>query len=128
MYINTNKKYYIHLYIYIYILLIKILHLESNPLKSIMVVWRLGVVSLINRGTGLHTRNQHFRNHRGFSVALSQWTFSGMFRHNFTFSSIFQRIVTFPAYVHWNCPINCQWNCPMDFHFCDFWCVICCPE
>ena len=24
--------------------------------------------------------------------------------------------------------IDCQWHFPTEFHFCDCWCVICCPE
>ena len=36
------------------------------------------------------------------------------------FSGIFQRIVS--------CPMDFQWHFPMDFHICDFWCVIFCPR
>ena len=41
---------------------------------------------------------------------------------------IFQRIDTFPVDFHWNFPMDVQWHFPMEFHFCDFWCVIVCPD
>ena len=70
------------------------------------------------RGKILHTRNRHFRNHRGFSV---------VFCNGFSlFSGSFQRIVTFPMDVHWIFPMDFQWNFPMEFHFGDFWRVIFC--
>ena len=28
----------------------------------------------------------------------------------------------------WHFPMDFQWHFPMEFHFCDFWCVILCPE
>ena len=46
-----------------------------------------------HRGERLHTRNQHLRNHRGFSVIFSNG-FSGIFQHKFT----------------------SQWYCPNDCH------------
>ena len=44
------------------------------------------------------------------------------------FSCIFQRIVTFPVDVHWNVRMDFQRHVPMEFHVCDFWRVIFCPE
>ena len=43
-------------------------------------------------------------------------------------SGIFQRIVTFPVDNYWKFPMDFQWRFPMELHFCDFWCVIFCPE
>ena len=43
-------------------------------------------------------------------------------------SGMFQRSVTFPVDLNWKCPMDVQWHFPMEFHFCDFWCVIVCPE
>ena len=80
------------------------------------------------RGKRLHTRNRHLRNHRVFSVALSNGL-SGAFSHIILlFSGIVQRIVTCRVDVHWNSPMDFQWRFPMDFHLCDFWCVTFCPE
>ena len=54
----------------------------------------------------------------GAPSGIFQWLFSG----------IFQRLVTFPVDFHRKCPKDCRWYFPMEFHFCDFWCVIFCPE
>ena len=43
-------------------------------------------------------------------------------------SGIFQRIDTFPVDLYWNCLMDFQWHFPMEFHFCDFFCVIFRPE
>ena len=67
-----------------------------------------------------HTRNQHLRNHRGFSVACSKGIS--------LFSGIFQRIVICPVDFYWNCPMDFRWHFPVEFHFCEIWCVIFCPE
>ena len=51
----------------------------------------------------------------------------------------FPQIVTcqwyFPKGCHlssvfccWNVPMDFQWHFPMEFHFCDFWCEIFCPD
>ena len=29
--------------------------------------------------------------------------------------------------LQWHVQMDCQWHVPMEFHFCDFWCAICCP-
>ena len=80
------------------------------------------------RGKILHTRNRYLRNHRGFPVAFPNG-FSVIFSNTISLvSDIFRRIVTFPVDFHWNLPMDFQWHSPMEFHFCDFWCVIFCPE
>ena len=32
------------------------------------------------------------------------------------------------ADFQWHFPMDAQWHFPMEFHFCDFWCVIVCPD
>ena len=59
------------------------------------------------RGKILHARNQHLRNHRGFSVAFPNG-FSLVFSNVISlFSGILQRVVTIPVAVdfHWKFPI-----------------------
>ena len=75
------------------------------------------------RGKGLHTRNQHLRNHCGFSVAVSNGCSVAFSNIISLVSDRFQRIVTCPVDFDWNCPMDCQWHFPVKFHFCDFWCV-----
>ena len=43
-------------------------------------------------------------------------------------SGMFQRIVTCPVDVYWNCPMDCQRHCLMKVHACENWCVIFRPE
>ena len=52
---------------------------------------------LEDRGKRLHTRNQHLRNHRGFSVAFSDGCSVSFSNGISWFSRSFQRIVTCPA-------------------------------
>ena len=62
----------------------------------------------------MHTGNQHLRNHRGSSAS----------NINSLISSMFERLVTLPVELYWKCAMDFQWHFPMEFHFCDFWCVI----
>ena len=87
-------------------------------LQSFTAVSRLAF--RVCRGKRLHARNRHLRNPRGFSVAF--------FNGNSLFSVISQRIVTCPVDFYWNGPMDFQWHFPTEFHFCEFWCVICCPD
>ena len=80
------------------------------------------------RGERLHTRNQHLRNHRGLSVAFSNGLSVAFSNGISLVGSISQRIVTCPVDFEWTNPMYVQCHVPMKFHFCDFWCVICCPE
>ena len=67
------------------------------------------------RGKLLHTRDQHLRNHRGFSVACSNGyalAFSDIIS---LFSGISQRIVTCPVDLYCNRPMDCQWHFPTYF-------------
>ena len=83
---------------------------------------------LATRGKRLHTRNRHLRNQCGFSVACSTGFRVACSNIISLVCGSFQRIVTFPVDFHWNCPMAFQWHFPMDAHFCDFRCVIFCPE
>ena len=56
------------------------------------------------RGKILHTRNQHLRNHSGFSVACSNACSVACSNGISLVNGVFQRIVTFPVDFHWNCP------------------------
>ena len=77
----------------------------------------------------LYTRNQDLRNHCGFSVAFASGCSVAFSNGISIVSGSFQRIVTFPVDLHWNYyPLDFQWHSPMEFHSCDFWCVICCPD
>ena len=58
----------------------------------------------------LHTRNRRLRSRRGCSAACSK----GL--------SLPQWIVTR------KCPMDFHWRFPLEFHFCEFWCVVCCPD
>ena len=80
------------------------------------------------RGKILHTRNRHLRNHRGFSVAFSNGLSVAFSNAISLFSGIFRRIITFPVDVPRICPMDFQWYSPVEFHVCDFRCVISCPE
>ena len=80
------------------------------------------------RGKRLYTRDRHLRIHRGFSVAFSNGCSLAFFNAISLVSCIFQRIVIFPEDVHWNCPMAFQWHFPVDFHVCDSWCEILCPD
>ena len=54
-------------------------------------------------------------NHRESSEALSKG-FSVAFSNGISlFSCIFQRIITFPVDLYWNCPRDFQWHFPRDF-------------
>ena len=44
------------------------------------------------------------------------------------FSGIFQRIVIFPVDFYCAFPMDVQSHSPMEFHLCDFWRVIVCPD
>ena len=77
------------------------------------------------RGKIWHTRNQHLRKHCGLSVAF---IFSDMFQHVSTCHRYFQRIVTFPVDCYWKCLMEFHLHFPIEFHFCDFWRVIFCPD
>ena len=59
-------------------------------------------VASFTKGKISHTRNQHLRNHRGFSVAFSN--------ELSLVSDMFQRIHTFPVDFHWNYPMDFQCN------------------
>ena len=117
----------------IIIMIIKIIIVPSSSLVidsySACAVCSVAVISARSfRGTRLHTRNRHLRNHRGFPGAFPNGC-SVVFSNGISlFSGRFKRIVTCPVYVYWKCPMDCQWYFPMDVHFCDFWCVICCPD
>ena len=93
--------------------------LSQAMLVGTMLVGRLGV---------LHTRSQHLRTHRGFSVAFSNGCSVAVSNGSSLLSGIFQRIVTFPVDLYWNSPMDVHCHFPMEFHFCDFWCVIFVPE
>ena len=80
-------------------------------------------------------KGQHIA-HRKSTPQKSSCICSGIFQ--WMFSVIFQETITCQLYVpkdsflpvdfHWNCPMDVQWHFPLEFHFCDFWCVIFCPE
>ena len=80
-----------------------------------------------DRGNISHTRNRHHRNHRGFSVALSN-AFSVTFSITISsFRGTFRRVAPRPVDFHWNWPMDFQWHSPLEFQFCGFWRVIFCP-
>ena len=54
--------------------------------------------------------------------------FRGVFQRNLIIARIFQRIVTFPVDFHRICPTDVRCRFPTEFHFCDFWRAIVCPE
>ena len=72
-------------YIYIYIYTCMCIHVSAGPPRApagyigivgraVVAVGRLAGASgrrRLGRGKGLHTRNQHLRNHRGFSMAFA---------------------------------------------------------
>ena len=131
---------YIHIYIYVYMYICVFVLLRGPMLLS----WKtthtnkqkkhsgslllppssahFGHEIFLGRGRGKrsHTRNRHLRNHRGFSAAFSNIIS--------LVSGIFQRIGTCPVDVYWIRPMDLQWHFPTDFPFCEFWCVIFCPE
>ena len=103
---------YVYIYIYIYIYIHTYIYIY---------------IYIYCRGKRLHTRNRHLRNHRGFPVAFSNG-FSVTFSNGFSLcSGMFQRIVTFPVDLYRKCSMDLQ-HFPLDFHFCEFWCIIFCPE
>ena len=78
----------------------------------------------VYRGKKVHTRNQHLRSHRGFSVACSKGlpvAFSNII-------SLVPKACHCPSGIRWKIPMVCQWYFQMEFHFCELWCVIVCPE
>ena len=94
----------------------------------IIIIIIIVITSRPSRSRRLHAGNRHLRSHRGSSVAFSNG-FSVAFSSGISLvSGIFQRIATGPVDCYWNCPMDVQWHLPTEFHFCDFWCVIFCPE
>ena len=82
-----------------------------------------------SRGRRMHARNQHLRNHRGFSVAFSN-EFSVAFSNGISFASgMFQRIINYPSGLSLELSNGCSGlHFPMEFDFCDVLCVICCHD
>ena len=78
----------------------------------------------ISNNTSISINNnagkRHPRNHRGFPVA-----FSNGISH---VSGISERNFTRPVDFYWKFPMDFQWHFPVEFNFCDFWCVIFCPD
>ena len=74
-----------------------------------LLTWRI-------RGNILHARNQHLRNHRGFSVACPDGFPVASSNMCFVVSGIFQRIVTCPVEFYWKCPMDCKWHFPIEVH------------
>ena len=72
------------------------------------------------KGKMLHTRNRHLRNHRGFP-----WQFPTEFH----FSALFSKGLSL---VQWIFTGICHWFfsgiLTIDFHVCEIWCVIVCPD
>ena len=81
------------------------------------------------RGKRLHTRNQHLRSHRAFSVAFANGC-SVAFSNGFvTCQRYFPKDCHFPS----GCLLEMSNGCSIAFSngmslLCDFWCVIFCPE
>ena len=82
----------------------------------------------MRRGKRLHTRNRHLGNHRGSPVASSTGFSVACSNGSSLVSGMFQKIVTCLVDFAIQIPSGFQWHFPMDFHFCDFWCVIVCPD
>ena len=141
IFIYTHICLYKHIIVYIYIYLYICLFIYSlhelvggDDAVAVQVEARRHLRPLLPREVG---RLQWQKIERQKSTPQkSSWTFSGIFQCiSVAFSNgislvscIFQRIVTFPVDCHWNCPMDFQGHLPTEFHFCDFWCVIVCPE
>ena len=67
----------------------------------------------LRRGKRLHIRNQHLRNHRGFSAAFSNGLSVACSNIITLFNGIYQMIVTCSVDVYWKSPMAFQWQIPI---------------
>ena len=88
------------------------------------VVGLCGLACPVPRGKSSHPRIQHLRNHRGFSVAISNGVS--------LFSGSFQRTVTCPVDLLLKLSngfsVAFSHGCPFLQYLGDVWCVIVCPN
>ena len=80
-----------------------------------------------SRGKRLHTRNRHLRNHRGFQWHLPL-DVQQYFPTEFHLSVVLPKGLSLFQWISLELSNGLQWHFPMDFHFCDLWCEIFCPD
>ena len=117
---SMSRDKYIYIYIYIYI------HTHMYVYTYVYIHMCMCVYIYIYIYINAH-RQSTPQKPSWISSGISQWSFSG----------IFQRIVTCQLHVPKDCRFpsafslelsNGLWHFPMEYYFCDFWFVIFCPE